>query len=50
MAIGKMEKALRKFRIEGVITTIPFHLKVLSNPFYLRGEVSTDYIERCILN
>lgn len=45
-AIGKMEKALRDFTIEGVPTTIPFHLKVLSNPFFLRGEVYTDFIER----
>lgn len=48
-AIGKMKKALREFRIEGVPTTIPFHLKVLENPFYLRGEVDTDFIERCML-
>lgn len=45
-AIGKMEKALKDFTIEGVPTTIPFHLKVLINPFFLRGEVYTDFIER----
>lgn len=45
-AIGKMEKALREFTIEGVPTTMPFHLKVLGNPFFLRGEVYTDFIER----
>ncbi|KGK88954.1 acetyl-CoA carboxylase [Desulfosporosinus sp. HMP52] len=48
-AIGKMEKALRNLRIEGVPTTVPFHLKVLGNPHFLRGDVDTDYIERCIL-
>lgn len=48
-AIEKMEKALREFRIEGVPTTIPFHLKVIKNSFFLRGEVYTDFIERHML-
>ncbi|AET69634.1 acetyl-CoA carboxylase, biotin carboxylase subunit [Desulfosporosinus orientis DSM 765] len=49
-AIKRMEKALSEFKLEGVSTTIPFHLKVLGNPFYLRGKVSTDFIERCVLS
>lgn len=46
VAIQGLERALKEFTIEGVPTTIPFHLKVLANPFYLRGEVYTDFIER----
>ncbi|AET67070.1 acetyl-CoA carboxylase, biotin carboxylase subunit [Desulfosporosinus orientis DSM 765] len=45
-AIQRLERALNEFEIEGVPTTIPFHLKVITNPVYIRGEVYTDFIER----
>lgn len=44
--IARMERALRETVIEGVSTTIPFHLKVLDNAFYKRGAVYTNFIER----
>jgi len=32
--------------IEGVKTTIPFHLRVLDNAFYKRGAIYTNFIAR----
>ena len=44
-AINRMRRALSEYIIEGVDTTIPFHLKVLDNPAYQSGEVYTSFIE-----
>lgn len=48
-AIQRMRRALDEFVVEGVHTTIPFHLKVLDNAFFRRGEVYTNFIQRRIL-
>ncbi|MGI6118996.1 MAG: acetyl-CoA carboxylase biotin carboxylase subunit [Desulfosporosinus sp.] len=48
-AIARMKRALEEFVIEGIPTTIPFHLKVLDNAFYRRGEVYTNFVQRRIL-
>jgi acetyl-CoA carboxylase biotin carboxylase subunit len=45
-AIVRMKRALEETVIEGVKTTIPFHLKVLDNAFFKRGVVYTDFIAR----
>ena len=45
-AIARMKRALAEYRIEGVKTTIPFHLKVMDNTFFRRGEVYTNFIRR----
>lgn len=45
-AIAKMNRALEEFHVEGIKTTIPFHKKVLSNKDFLKGEFSTDFVER----
>jgi acetyl-CoA carboxylase biotin carboxylase subunit len=45
-AISRMQRALRETVIEGVKTTIPFHLRVLENAFYRRGAIYTDFIAR----
>ena len=44
-AIARGKRALREFKIEGIKTTIPFHLQVLENQAFLDGEVYTDFIE-----
>jgi acetyl-CoA carboxylase biotin carboxylase subunit len=44
-AIRRMERALDEYVIEGISTTIPFHLKVLRNEAFRRGEVNTRFIE-----
>lgn len=45
-AIARMQRALDEYAITGIKTTIPFHQKVLANPFFKRGEVTTDFIEK----
>ncbi len=47
-AIARMDRALREFSIKGIKTTIPFHLKILENAFFQRGEVYTNFIQRRI--
>jgi acetyl-CoA carboxylase biotin carboxylase subunit len=32
--------------VEGVKTTIPLHLKILSDPDFLAGRLSTNFMER----
>ncbi|MBI2557932.1 acetyl-CoA carboxylase biotin carboxylase subunit [Candidatus Woesearchaeota archaeon] len=44
-AIARMKRALQEFIIEGVKTTIPFHQSVLSKRQFLRGNVTTSFIE-----
>lgn len=45
-AIARMKRALHEFTVENITTTIPFHLKVLDNAFFQRGEVYTNFIQR----
>jgi acetyl-CoA carboxylase biotin carboxylase subunit len=45
-AINKMKRALAEFIIEGVPTTIPFHLKVLADPDFVAGRFDTGFVER----
>ncbi|WP_054692676.1 acetyl-CoA carboxylase biotin carboxylase subunit [Syntrophomonas palmitatica] len=45
-AISRMKRALNEFYIENITTTIPFHLQVLDNAFFQRGEVYTNFIQR----
>lgn len=49
-AIERMQRALNELVIEGIKTTIPFHLTVLQNAFYRKGEVYTNFIQRRILS
>ena len=44
-AIARMKRALKEFIIEGVDTTIPFHLKVLENEDFEKGNIFTNFIE-----
>jgi acetyl-CoA carboxylase biotin carboxylase subunit len=46
-AIRKLRRALREMQVEGVPTTIPFHLALLENPVFQEGKtVYTNFIER----
>lgn len=47
-AISRMKRALQEFDIGGVKTTIPFHLRVLENAFFRRGEIYTNFVQRRI--
>ncbi len=44
-AIRVCQRALEEFIIEPIKTTIPFHRKVMTNPAFLRGRFSTDFVE-----
>lgn len=44
-AIARMLRALGEFEIEGIKTTIPFHMQVLNNPYFRKGEVYTNFIQ-----
>ena len=44
-AIQRMKGCLSELKIEGVSTTCSFHLKVLDNPYFQKGEVFTNFIE-----
>jgi len=48
-AIKRMQRALGEFVIEGIKTTIPFHLKALDNPDFQKGDYSTKFIEEKLL-
>jgi acetyl-CoA carboxylase biotin carboxylase subunit len=43
-AIARMKAALTEFRIEGVSSTIPIHLRVLDHPDFVSGEYDTRLI------
>ncbi|UUZ80277.1 hypothetical protein LJK88_35980 [Paenibacillus sp. P26] len=44
-AIRRMRRALGEFVIEGVKTTIPFHLKPLEHEAFVAGEFDTKFLE-----
>ena len=48
-AIEKMKRALREFVIEGVKTTIPFHLQLMDNPDYRSGNYTTKFMEDFVM-
>ncbi len=45
VAIKKMLRALTEFVIEGVHTTIPFHIKLLQDPRFISGDFDTTFLE-----
>lgn len=45
-AIRRMRRALQEYIIEGIKTTIPFHLRILDNAFFQRGDFYTNFIQR----
>jgi acetyl-CoA carboxylase, biotin carboxylase subunit len=44
-AIDRMKRALGEFVIEGVHTTIPFHLKLLNHEKFVEGQFNTKFLE-----
>ncbi|MBN1914672.1 MAG: acetyl-CoA carboxylase biotin carboxylase subunit [Parachlamydiales bacterium] len=47
-AIRFAKRALKEFNIQGVYTTIPFHLYMLSDKTFLNGNYSIDYVDKLI--
>jgi len=44
-ALSTMERALSEFVIEGIKTTIPFHLRLLKDPNFRAGNFTTKFME-----
>jgi acetyl-CoA carboxylase biotin carboxylase subunit len=47
-AIKIMQRALGEFHIAPIKTTIPFHQQLLDNPLFLKGEISTHFVEEML--
>ena len=45
-AIKRMQRALEEYIIEGVSTLIPFHLKILKDESFLRGDFYTQLLDK----
>lgn len=45
-AISKMKRALEEFVIEGIKTTIPYHIQLMDDENFLKGDFDTKYLER----
>ena len=44
-ALSKMERALSEYVIEGIHTTIPFHLQLFQNEKFRKGDFTTKFLE-----
>jgi acetyl-CoA carboxylase, biotin carboxylase subunit len=45
-SVARMRRALEEFTLSGIKTSIPFHLKVLHDPVFLKGEADTTYVDQ----
>ena len=49
-AISRMKRALQEFAIDGIKTTIPFHLKVLDHEKFISGDFDIMFLEEYDIN
>ena len=49
-AIAKMKRALSEYVVEGVKTTIPFHLKLMDDKKFIEGDYTTKFLEDFDIN
>jgi acetyl-CoA carboxylase biotin carboxylase subunit len=47
-AIARMRRALDEFIIEGIKTTIPLHRRIFDDPEFVKGRVSTSFLDRLL--
>ena len=45
LAIARMKRALEAMVVEGIKTTIPLHLKIMDDPRFRAGDISTNFME-----
>src|SRR5438105_1245364 len=45
-AIARMRRTLEMTVVEGIKTTIPLHLKIMQDPDFVAGRLSTSFMER----
>lgn len=48
-SIARMRRALDEFVIEGIKTTLPLHRRIIDDPDFLSGNVSTTFLERFLV-
>ena len=48
-AIARMRRTLEMTVIEGIKTSIPLHLRILSDPDFIAGRLSTSFMERYLV-
>ncbi|HTD17295.1 MAG TPA: acetyl-CoA carboxylase biotin carboxylase subunit [Chthoniobacterales bacterium] len=46
--VRRMARALSEYLITGIKTTIPFHVKIMQDASFLRGEFDTGFVERLV--
>jgi acetyl-CoA carboxylase biotin carboxylase subunit len=46
MAIARMRRALEAMIVEGIETTVPLHQRILTDPDFVAGNISTRFMER----
>jgi acetyl-CoA carboxylase biotin carboxylase subunit len=49
-AIDRMERALHELKIDGIKTTIPFHLQLMDNEDFRKGNFTTKFLEDFEMN
>lgn len=49
-ALAKMVRAMNEFLITGIKTTIPFQLKILTDPNFARGTYTTNFVDQLLGN
>ncbi|MCX5710806.1 MAG: acetyl-CoA carboxylase biotin carboxylase subunit, partial [Candidatus Omnitrophica bacterium] len=47
-AINTMHRALSEFIVGPIKTTIPFHLRLLEHPLFLKGDISTHFVQEML--
>ncbi|TRZ95114.1 acetyl-CoA carboxylase biotin carboxylase subunit [bacterium] len=47
-AIKTMQRALQEFEIGPIKTTIPFHLRIMENPLFIKGDISTHFAQEML--
>jgi acetyl-CoA carboxylase, biotin carboxylase subunit len=45
LAIARMKRALEMMVIEGIKTTVPLHLRIMDDPRFRAGDISTNFME-----
>ncbi|WP_300223971.1 acetyl-CoA carboxylase biotin carboxylase subunit [uncultured Helicobacter sp.] len=45
-AIKRMHRALKEFKVEGIKTTIPFHIEMMENQDFKQSKIHTKYLEQ----
>jgi acetyl-CoA carboxylase biotin carboxylase subunit len=47
-ALARGRRALAEYRLEGIKTTIPLHLRLLDDEAFVSGEYDTGYLEKLL--